>query len=95
MIPPKIGISATIIIKIIFDGLLITVRIESRKSTCVNTAKINVAILNMMPNSFLENIIISAITIRKAIQAGITLMKIFIHLKTSLYQNKSKRYKKH
>ena len=61
-----------------------TVISESRRFTCVNIAKISVAILNMMPNSFFEKIIMRLITIRKAIQAGITLLKIFFRLKTTL-----------
>lgn len=67
-----------------FDGLENTVISESRRFTCVNIAKISVAILNIMPNSFFEKIIMRLITMRKAIQAGITLLEIFFHLKTTL-----------
>jgi len=84
MIPPRIGISATAMANKMIEGSVNTAIKDSLRLTCVSIAKIMVPILKIMPSSFLENIKIKEITMRNAIHAGITFMKILSPLKTSL-----------
>lgn len=59
------------------------VKNEPNKSTCVKIPNNNAPILNTILNSFLEKITIRKITRRKLSQAGITIKRIFTHLKTT------------
>ena len=81
MIPPKIGIKIIANVKKIIERSVITEVNEASISIWVNIAKIKAPIVNIMLNSYLENIKMHKIIIKKLNQAGITIEVIFNTIK--------------
>lgn len=81
MIPPKIGIKITAIAKKIIERSVNIENNEANISIWVNIAKIKAPIVNIMLNSYFENIKMHNIIIKKLNQAGITIELIFNSIK--------------